>query len=368
MALSTASVRAAFPAAALLATMCWHQAVTADSRAPDVERLGTPEAIGESGALRLSSLRAGDAVLRPEPGSVSDLELGAYWLPADAAQGSDWWYLLDFHFGLVPSPDTAPGSVVVSASTNGRTAAQVRFRIVLAAGRPFMQWESYDLVDGSRRYTTTARQEDVRIRNYLQTDGVRPGANSVEARIEISEGVRVERLTVYDDSGVLRSRVGPSSVDLGLLSGSFSPKNGRADVMYRLEHEGGLPATNVVVRAWICPNGTWAAPSERIATYSTISQDTLGTFEFDGLGRDGGQLTVSARWDTGGPVRQDATLHELPALGKARDRDLAGRIAPSSVFGAGLATASMLVLTRRWWRRPPAERARSTNRETRGEQ
>jgi hypothetical protein len=207
---------------------------TADQSAKEIRELG-------STPFSQLGYASTDVVGSPEKSTFS------FDFPKDAAQGPRIWYVLHLHFEVVLAPDS-DGIVLVSASTNERTAAQVE--IEARPGQP-MAHSAISLIDGRTRTVADSRSADVRFSNYLQQEGVRPGPVRFSVSAETLGGARVERLTVFDDSALEATTNAPYTLSLTPASAvTPTPVAGkRFSVKYSLGVQNGRNVSGVAVNA-----------------------------------------------------------------------------------------------------------------------
>ncbi len=137
-------------------------------------------------------------------------------LPAYASQGPDTWYLIDFHFRVELELPLAPSArAYVGASTNGKTAAQVKLE-TYDLGNPILRWTSLQLIDGGVEGYTTSGVVEMRFLNYLNVQGVAPGRNRLTFWLEPLDGMRVRSFEIMRDSGILATQSGPPKLSLAL--------------------------------------------------------------------------------------------------------------------------------------------------------
>jgi hypothetical protein len=185
-----------------------------------------PVTIDRPGDWTLSRLGSGglDIPLAREPAGRSV----GYALPPDAQQGPQRWYLIHLHFGVDFAKSSGSGFAYVSGLTDRRAAAQVQFHLTsVGQGRKArIAWESLDLIHGQVKHVTSSRHVEVDFTNYLQLAGVQPGRNTLKFKLERLDGIKVRRLHVFADSGLVftersppilavRARVGPEEVHVG---------------------------------------------------------------------------------------------------------------------------------------------------------
>lgn len=167
-------------------------------------------------------------------------------LPPGARQGPDTWYLIKLHLAITFVRPTG-GSAYVSALTNGRAAAQIKF--TPAPGGSIMS-SSVSLLAGSVKRTSSARRIELTYRNYLQDRGVRPGRNRLTVLLERTGNLRVSELVILRDSGVQVSRLRPARLKLDPILPRGSVRVGdQFRVAFTLRNTGDRPARNVLIAA-----------------------------------------------------------------------------------------------------------------------
>lgn len=129
-------------------------------------------------------------------------------LPATATQGPATWYLIQLH-ARVTLADEATGTAIVSAATNGRTAAQIEFTPT-AAG---MEWSTVSAAEPARREQAARRTAEIRFANYLQRTGVRGGGNTLTFDAEVAPGGRITSVEIFGDTCLETTTVSPEGLD-----------------------------------------------------------------------------------------------------------------------------------------------------------
>lgn len=104
---------------------------------------GEPVLIDAPGLWTLARLGSGSVAV-PVEGEQERVTLG-YRLADGAAQGPSTWYLIQLHFAVTIGEDSGDGLLYVSASTNDRAAAQVKFAVAADGGRLTTTWSSVSL-------------------------------------------------------------------------------------------------------------------------------------------------------------------------------------------------------------------------------
>jgi hypothetical protein len=163
-----------------------------------------PRTIDSPGLWSLEKLGYSDLVF-PDKKPLEETAI-KYILPESAAQGPENWYALYLHFSIEFSGNSDNGTAYVSASTNGRAAAQVKFVTEKQPdGSLTVDWitGSENLIKGDVKHSTSSlRIEDIHFANYLQTSGVKPGLNVLTFKLEQYDGAKVKSLQIFSDSGI----------------------------------------------------------------------------------------------------------------------------------------------------------------------
>jgi hypothetical protein len=298
--------------------------------APPAAGAGTRE-LDSDGLWTLSRLGAGRVILRA-PGEV---QAARFRLPSGAKQGDGRWYLLRLRFALTFAADTPEGIAYVSASTNGRAAAQIKARALPGA----VEWSSVGLIDGRVERRTRGRRIEVDFRNYLQLSGVRPGLNTLSVRLERVGPVRVERLEVFPDSGIERTRLAPARVELRPRLPDGAVRVGdEFELGYALRNTGDRPARNVVVGIEL-PRGALAVLGPRVERFPELAGTAAGSFRLRALARGRFRIALTARSSANRP----AALIDVPV--GARESGRFGLV--PLVLGGALLVAGVLLLRAR---------------------
>lgn len=171
-----------------------------------------------------------------------------YRLPAGAAQGRPLWYLMHLRARVVFRP--GPGEYVLSADSNGLTAAQIIFRV----RRDSVTTDSLGLADGHRLVTTPGHTAFVDFSNYEQYHAVLPGANTLRFQFETLAGPGARSVAIAPDSGIATTRVRPDELRfLTPLAPIVASVGDDVEVPYRLERRGGR--ADGPVRVWFSFDG-----------------------------------------------------------------------------------------------------------------
>lgn len=172
----------------------------------------------------------------------------AYRLPADARQGPDRWYLLQLGFTAEIDPSSGAGSVFVDGSTNGRTAVSVELEVSRRHHRVRVVTKTLDLTTGAgRRVTVGPRVRGTSV-SFLQNRGVSGGVNTLRFEVERYGDVRLRRVSISSDSGLVVSRRSPAHLALEPRLPTTDLEVGeKAKLGYRLRNTGDRPAMDVLV-------------------------------------------------------------------------------------------------------------------------
>lgn len=172
-------------------------------------------------------------------------------LPAEASQGPRNWYLVRLHVRLVLAPNSGPGKILLSATTNGAACALIEFRAAPKAGRPTIRWTSVGIVDGARSGSSSSRTVELRYANYLQKSGVRPGTNELDFQVARYGSVRIDEVRIFDDSGIEFTPLSPANVRLAATRTSTRPVHiGESFVVhFSLRNRGDRAARGIRVSA-----------------------------------------------------------------------------------------------------------------------
>jgi hypothetical protein len=183
----------------VIASCCWSAVASANTPGP-TSRVWTLEGAGRD------SLEIRPGQLPSKRVQIPD----AYELPKGAHQGGPAWYVGRLHYRVEIDARSGTGSAYLSASTNGRTFAQIRFDIVRRGGTVFVRSDSLGLVQGRVVRESGRRSWSGVFENYLQDEGVRGGKNSYEVTVEQLDRARVSKAVVFSDSGIVIRGLGPA--------------------------------------------------------------------------------------------------------------------------------------------------------------
>ena len=207
-----------------------------------------PVTIGHVGMWTLHTLGYSDEVRH---GTTADYGRPKifFGLPAGAKQGPKDWYLVRLHMRVVIAPDSGPGKIDISATTDSAACGLIAFRVGRSTGGPTVTWTSVGIVDGVRSGTSVSGTIELRYANYLQIGGVRPGSNDLDFQISQHGSARVAEVRFLDDSGIEFSPLGPANVRLTAERASSAPVHvgQRFAVRVALRNRGERAARNIRV-------------------------------------------------------------------------------------------------------------------------
>ena len=299
-----------------------------------------PVAAAEREIVRLDGLTRAPAVLT---GGAQPAELRLrFELPADAAQGPQRWYLVRLHYRLWFAPGSGRGFAWVMSDTNDRTAAQIEYTTTRRHGRLTVRRTTVDLTHGQRERPSRAARDALTFTNYLQNEGVRPGANTWTIRLEQAGAARVERLELLGDTAIVETDRTPFPLTLTASLDGDRPRAGeRFAVKAIVAARPGRTVRDVVVRAQSQEGAELIGRAEH-----RIGQVTehASTVQFTLRARQAGTypITLAAASSANDP-NVTAEVQVLPAAGATS--------APAAVWVLAsipaLAMAAWLVASRR---------------------
>ena len=157
--------------------------------------------------VTLSELGYPDFTLSGEEKSITPSV--EYWLPEDATQGPDTWYIIHLHFLIEFDEATGGGFCSVSAKVNDRTGASVQFETLTVNDSPFIR------ISGEPA-TSTSTKIEVRYYNYMSSMSIKPGKNVMTFKLEVYQRTKVKSVTILNDTGLESTTVPPSDYEEGL--------------------------------------------------------------------------------------------------------------------------------------------------------
>jgi len=201
-----------------------------------------------------SSVTLGDvgseAITVSARGARTERHLLTYRLPSDARQGPEVWYLVRLDFRVAfRSTSREGGFAWISAATNGRVCAQVKFRVGPAKqGHRTLTWSSYDLIRGSQSKELIGRRARVHFVNYLQKGGVRGGTNRLTLTLLQTPGTGLAEVRVLPTTGVAATSASPYRLSFEVRPPTSLVRCGdRFTLPFELASRDGRPVKNVAV-------------------------------------------------------------------------------------------------------------------------
>ncbi|MDE3090453.1 MAG: hypothetical protein KGJ80_13810 [Chloroflexota bacterium] len=271
-----------------------------------------------------------------------------YYLPRGATQGPDSWYLLRLHFRLELAENSAPGLVYVSVSTNDRTAAQVKFQLYRVGGL-IIHWDTVDLLEGEEHFFTLSPSIEVFFSNYLQTAGVLPGLNTLTVSLEAYDGAKVNRLVVFDDSGIEYTPLGPPKLTMQVILPDKPVIVGDVfRIGFELGNRGGYPAKGVTVQAAYPQDAIRIRDIERWH-FPTVEKETKGEFVLESLQSGHYEITLFVTSESGGrpAAAIEANIGEIRS--DQKEPVATGVPLWMPLLSMLLAGISILLLTKSFW-------------------
>jgi hypothetical protein len=173
-----------------------------------------PELSGERDRVTVGEVTGTGLSLTPTNGIAG--QILRFIAPAGAKQGPDTWFMLRMTATATFAPAAGDGgSVLLSALTNGKAAAQIEFYPERdGTGSRTVAWESADLIHGSTDGRQHGRSARVEFENYLQLRGIHGGENQLVLQAERFGGAAVESVVIEPSSGVYMTPVGPVSLSV----------------------------------------------------------------------------------------------------------------------------------------------------------
>jgi hypothetical protein len=292
------------------------------------------------GTLSRTLARLGHGELRFAGGRQVEVLSVPFTLPAGARQGAHGrWFLMRFHFRARVAPASGAGFVDVSALVNGRSGSLIE----LERRGGGVTWTTAGLVGGVERgRERIARTFAIRHLNYVQLGSIRGGRNRLSFRLEQAGGLRLERVTVLADSGIVSTRSPPPKLTLELdqarLPDSF--ERGRPIALgLTLENAGGCPVRNVEVGA-ILPRGAVESIGPRVIEVGRVAHEAHIVLRLRPIRSGTHRILVAANSDANHP----GVYVDLPVRAH-------GRRWPAVVRAAGIVLLGAAVVLVALWRR-----------------
>ena len=230
-----------------------------------------PQQIGDRpGFWSLSRLGANGAVRISEP---TTRVVGRYRLSRGTRQGVPLWYTIRLHAHFRFA--RRRGECILSAATNGLTAAQ----IIVKTDRRAAQVSSVGWIQGRRLSRLSAKTASIDFRNYLQTKGPRAGQNTLTVTLDLLRGRCFDSVSVLPDSGIGATTVRPDELRLLVPQQPIVATAGRRTKLpFALRRRGGRPDGGLDVRLSL-PDG-FRAIDGTVWHFVRIGHTGSGAFEF----------------------------------------------------------------------------------------
>ena len=207
--------------------------------------------IDHYGLTTLKQMGVDDQVLRRDGADSSTLKGVRFAFPPEARQGPRDWYILKLHYEMRIARDSGVGRIYLYAGTNGRSAAMIVFDVRKRKGGS-IQVERSDIgiITGNERTSIDRFASRGQFENYLQIAGVRGGTSELSFKYLEFGKARIDYWKIYNDSGIERTRHGPSSISLiPEMHDRHIRVGDQFSIGYRVENDGGLaiPAGGTVL-------------------------------------------------------------------------------------------------------------------------
>lgn len=299
--------------------------------------------IDTNGLWTIKALGYSDIVM-PTDSQIQLSESVKYRLPKGATQGQKTWYLIFLHFIMEVDEDTDEGLIYLSGGTNDRTAAQIRLE-TLGPNRGVI-WSIVDMINGSQTGLSFGNRIELSTVNFLQYGGVFAGDNFLNFQLERFGGAKVKRLVILEDSGIIRTPLGPPKLELDVTVPRRRVKAGdEFTVTVHLKNKG-WPAKDVKLLAIYPQDGLEAVTPDFYYLPSFRGKSPL-RFTFKVLKEGLSNLEIKATGRSGGGTRR---ILEVNTLATPRERMYLG-LPWHFWIGVGLVAVVALLLVSVVYRR-----------------
>jgi hypothetical protein len=275
------------------------------------------------------------------------VQIGAFRLHSGALQGKALWYTIRLRARLELS--RARGDCILSAATNGATAAQIE----VITNRRAATVSALGWIQGSQHRTTRSKTITIDFRNYLQVHGVHGGLNSFTVTLERLYGTCFNAIRLERGSGIATTTAYPEELQLLVPSTPLAATIGQPlAIPYEVTRRGGWPDQGATVKLTL-PDG-WRADGPAHMTFRRIGHQRKGTFRIipAATGRAIINLAVLKSYN------QPRAAIQVNAVRPSRW--LTSRGLPLLLCAALLVTAT--ALTRASWRRRKIDHHRSSRK------
>lgn len=276
------------------------------------------------GFWSLDRMGYGDQVLTP--GIGREWRKTLFRLPQDAKQGEREWYLVKMHYEIAIARNSGPGTIYLWATTNGRAAASIEYKIVRRDGELVVNASDRGMITGSRQRTESKLVWEGEFKNFLQNSGVRSGKNTLSFSYLVLGKARFQQWRVFSDSGIIRSRNGPAQIE---LTPSISDRDIEVGDRFRIDYTirntsrtpvppGGRISLLVSSKTAVNVAGQSSKAIDRILGLESLS----GSFELRARRCGSIPVTLEASGWGGSPsVRLEVHIKSRSSSGNARARN-----------------------------------------------
>ncbi len=214
-----------------------------------------------------------------------------YILPPNASQGPGDWYLVNLNFLIEFSKNSTNGYAYVSALTNNRSSALIKFTVKKNNDSLLINWSERNLL-GVSRYSTTSSVINVSFTNYLQYQGVIPGVNTLTFKLEQHGDIKVKRLEISPTTGIELTPLSPPELKLDVKLPRDSISNGDSFIInFTLKNFGDQPPEDVLVRA-VYPKEALELVGDASYYAPHLENKLEGQFEFKALKKGDHQIVI----------------------------------------------------------------------------
>jgi hypothetical protein len=178
----------------------------------------------------------------------NDLEKQTYkfFLPSEASQGPEKWYLVHLNFKIEFSQDCGEGYFYLYVDTNDYCCALFEFKTEKVNNILRIEWSTADLINGYYQDSLSSLSKEITFSNYLISKGVRGGGNDLIFRAETIGDTRINKVHYLGSSSLECTTIAPPKLKLDVLLPEENVVVGKEfKIQYALSNSGSLPAENV---------------------------------------------------------------------------------------------------------------------------
>lgn len=175
--------------------------------------------------------------------------VGSVVLPDDARQRGTRWFYGHLAIRVRLRPHARPSNSFITLSSNDR--ATVQIELLVPGGHRPIRWRAFGLIDGSESGLATGRSFRISARNYLQFEGVRPGRNAVQVRLEEFGAPVIAAVEVLPSTAIAYGLPAPPNLSVRVRRGANHDDDDRAGSVAHayVRNNGGRPAAGVSIQA-----------------------------------------------------------------------------------------------------------------------